>query len=565
MPMPEDPQTPWPPAHMRTALADYRKWEAWWSGDPDRLHRVYNATHVTDALDTSTGGAGTISRMSTGAATRTFWGTAPSAGTSRAAKLHVPLAADIAVASADLLFAEPPALVVPDAARRTQLIDTTAASPTQERLDLIADNGGLYPALLEAGELAAAFGGVFLRVGWDPAVADHVLFDVVPADGGVPEFRSGRLTAVLFFRDLTGTGDSRTWRHLELHSPGRVTHALYATRDHSTIGRRMDLRDHPETELLGRSTPSGVLETGSDGLTAEYVPNMRPHRRSRESYLGRSDFDGIEGQLDALDEAWTSWMRDLRLGKARLLVPESYLENLGRGRGAAFDPEAEIYNAMNMLPRDDASAFQQIQFNIRVAEHEQTTTALTVAALRGAGYSAQTFGLSGDVAATATEVVARERRSYVTRAKKIGYWRPVLRRLALAALQVDQRQFGPDGVVPELPDIEWPDGVSVDPAQMAQTIAVLETAKAISTETKVGMLHPDWDAERIAAEVARIDGAGMPPEPPGGPTPPAPVPAAVDAAPQAGPPPALPASGNRAGGNRRAPFAPRRPRLPTGP
>jgi hypothetical protein len=39
--------------------------------------------------------------------------------------------------------------------------------------------------------------------------------------------------------------------------------------------------------------------------------------------LGRSDFSGLEISLDTLDEAHASWMRDIRLGKARLIVPHS--------------------------------------------------------------------------------------------------------------------------------------------------------------------------------------------------------------------------------------------------
>jgi hypothetical protein len=36
-------------------------------------------------------------------------------------------------------------------------------------------------------------------------------------------------------------------------------------------------------------------------------------------------------------------MRDIRLGKARLIVPHRYLDNIGRGKGAVFEPEREVY------------------------------------------------------------------------------------------------------------------------------------------------------------------------------------------------------------------------------
>ncbi len=54
---------------------------------------------------------------------------------------------------------------------------------------------------------------------------------------------------------------------------------------------------------------------------------------------------GLETELDGLDEAISSWMRDVRLGKARLIVLHSYLENIGRGKGAVSEPDREVYSA----------------------------------------------------------------------------------------------------------------------------------------------------------------------------------------------------------------------------
>jgi hypothetical protein len=39
---------------------------------------------------------------------------------------------------------------------------------------------------------------------------------------------------------------------------------------------------------------------------------------------------------------------------------------------------------------------------------------------------------------------------------------------------------------------------------LATTLQLLAAAEAASTEVKVAMLHPDWDEDDIAAEVARI-------------------------------------------------------------
>src|SRR5690625_7222410 len=68
---------------------------------------------------------------------------------------------------------------------------------------------------------------------------------------------------------------------------------------------------------------------GVDGLGAVYIPNLLPNRLFPESSEGVSDYQGSVQLLDALDEVWTSWIRDIELGMARLLIDEDMLK-IGR-------------------------------------------------------------------------------------------------------------------------------------------------------------------------------------------------------------------------------------------
>lgn len=500
-------RTPWPPPEQKRATDLYERWGAWYAGNPDKLAEVYrDAVSPGVGLDPQRAvRPGQYRGGMIGLAARAFWGTPPPGHTLTSARLHIPLASDIASASADMLFGEPPQASIPDAKR------------AQQRIEEYLADGGLAAVLLEAAEICAAYGGVYLRVSWDKAVAEMPLYDAIPPDSAVPEFRSGRLVAVTFWRVLPRNGDDRRWVHLERHEPGRVFHGLYAGWEKDKLGRQLPLAEHPETKPFAEQVDaSGGMDTGADGLAADYVPNMRPNRDLRGSQLGRSDFAGVEPLMDSLDEAWTSWMRDLRLGKARLVVPRAYLTNLGKGKGAYFDAEQEIFETVEAMPSTEGLTLSQVQFNIRVPEHQQTCDALTAQAVRGAGYSMQTFGEAGDVAATATEVSARDRRTVVTRKRKIGYWSPSLSRILYAGLQIDAKQFGVDGLVPARPAMEWPDAAGQDPKDLAQTLQLLEAAKAVSTRTKVEILHPEWETEQVDKEVEAIDSAGMPPVPPPG-------------------------------------------------
>ncbi|MHC5259900.1 phage portal protein [Streptomyces sp. UC4497] len=517
MPLPTS-DTPWPPTdhQVQAALAD---WDAWYSADPDRLENRYQGRGYREALDRPAQHRGGL----VGKVARWFWGNPTSAGEKRT-KLHVPLAGDIARTSSELLFSEPPKLV-------------SEHTTTQDRLDELM-NTGLQPTLLEAGELCAALGGAYLRVVWDEEVSDRPWLDAVAADRAVPEFRYGRLSAVTFWTVLETEDSRRILRHLERHERGRIFHGLYEG-SLTALGHAIPLTEHPATAGLATEVDEeGGLDTGApDHLTASYVPNVRPARAWRHipsaAYWGQSDFQGIEALMDSLDETYSSWMRDVQNGKGRIVVPNTMLESLGPGQGAAWDEERRIYSGLNMLQRPgDPNPLTVVQFEIRVEQHRNTCQALLEQAVRQAGYSASTFGETGDGAAvTATEIRARERRSMSTRGRKSMYWGPGIADGAAALLAVEAGpRFRVGDLEVEPPRVEFQDSISEGMTELATTAELLRRAEAASDETLVQMIHPDWDEDQVQAEVDRLgkarevadpfltgaeDPADGPPKPPG--------------------------------------------------
>lgn len=486
MPLPDGGKTPWPPPYLRPALERMHVWDAWYGGDPDILSAVYGgATAGPDPKPYQYAG-GLIGRIA-----RVFWGQPPPPGEQRT-KLHIPIAGDLCGVSSDLLFSEPPTLTVDD-------------ETTQARLDDIADDT-MHATLQTAAELAAALGGVYLRPVYDTELADAPWLDAVHADAAVPEFRWGRLAAVTFWR-VVAESDGTVLRHLERHEPGIILHGLYmGTPDE--LGRPIPLTESPATVgLAPQVNEEGAIPTGYDRLAAVYVPNQASRRWRKTpgcKDLGRSDLDGVEPLMDALDEAYSSWMRDVRLAKGRITAPETMLDSNGPGRGARWDPDREVYSGLNMLHRGDSGTGLTIsQFAIRAAEFEATTQNLVERIVGSAGYSVQTFGGSGDVAVTATEVTARERRSMTTRGRKSLRWRPALSEALAALLAIDAQVFR-SGVVPDRPSVEFADGVQEDMLTLANTADVLRRAQAASTDVLVRMVHPEWDDDQVSTEVDRI-------------------------------------------------------------
>jgi len=511
MPLPA-PNTPWPPPQLRQILRAMAGWDAWYTGDPEKLALHYGATGPNliaanmDHLATYRGGL-------VGRVARWFWGQPQRS--LQMTKLHVPVAADLCQVSADLLFAKPVTLTVDHSA-------------TQTRLASLADDG-LHDTLAEAAEIAAALGGVYLRVTWDRSVVpDQPFLTAVHADGAAPEFRWGRLVAVTFWRVANRDRDA-VLRHLERHEldasgEGVIAHGLYLGSDDS-LGRPVPLTESPVTAgLAALVDENGAIPTRSPGLAVVYAPNARPQRIWRAdplgASLGRPDLDGVEHLMDALDETYTSWMRDIRLGKARVFLAKSMLDQLPNGQGVAWDADQEIYAALNLLapPGNTGNGLpiQAEQFAIRYAEHAATAAELLAVILRTAGYSAQTFGMDpGDARAsnlTATEVQARERRSYLTRDRKIRLWRPAVAAIATKLLWTDRVVFG-SRVDPNRPvNVVFADSAQESALALAQTAQALSAAGAASTRTLVQLVHPAWDADQVAGEADLIatERAGTP-------------------------------------------------------
>lgn len=511
LPGPDNAKMAWPPPVWSPIARAQNLWSAWYSGDPDQLSWAYQGLGG-NSLTGSTFFGTTGEYPSTGAhfrgpaptATATidryFWGQITPPAEKRA-KLHIPLAGDIASMSADLLFSKRPRLEVPDKVSQAWLENTL--------------DDELHATLREGAEVGAALGGRFMRIVWDKDVADQPWVDIVHPDAAVPTFRHNKLISVVFWRILEDTG-SQVVRHLEQHDMigDVIQHGVYVG-DQLTLGMPDSLANYPQLAPISAAVdPSGNivlpdLPNGADTVT--YIPNMRPNRAWRyvsgSAPIGRSDYQGVEPAMDALDETYTSWMRDIRLGKMRLMVPTSYLESRGPGKPAIADIDREVFIPMNQLAGTaDKAMITANQFQIRFQEHANSADRWTQAAVQGAGYSPQTFGeqSTGGGTITATEIEDRQRRTLLTRGKKIQYERPGTANVLFGLMAIHATQFGQRGLIPQRPDVVFPNAVLPSPQELAQTAVALSTAKAASLQTLVQMVNPDWDGDQVDEEVDRI-------------------------------------------------------------
>ncbi len=473
----------WPPADYRTVLDPITEWATWYEGNPDKLAAFYNRSQSVRPSQQASGVVGKVARW--------FWGQPVPAGQAKA-RTHVPIARDIARVSARLLFGEQITLKAPDG------VDDAAVA----RLRAILDGNRGEQLLVESAEFCSAMGGVWFRIGWDNTIAAHPLISVVQPDVAFGTWRYGRLAEVTFVQVVRAEGQS-VWRHVETHTRGFISHALYQGSP-SSIGTLVPLTESSVTADLPVDANAQIV-TGVDVLTAVYVPNVRPVPRWRNDpqgqMLGASDFDGLEGSFDELDEAWTNLRREGRLNKSRIIAAEHLLQNIGPGAGAMFDADREVFTSVKSPADMQSLPITLAPSTLTVADRLSEIEALTRRIYQDAGYSPETFGMAATVAVTATEVTARERKTMTTREAKTRTWTTALEELFDAVSAVDAKLFNGVRVRPV---VEFPASVSPSIGEVAQAVQALNTAQAASIETKVRMVHPDWDDTKVAEEVALI-------------------------------------------------------------
>lgn len=482
----------WPPEHLRPVFHTIATHKA-----------LYQGPESPDL----TRGAGWEPRSRrggvVGAVSRILWGDARPI--ERPPRHHVPLPADLATLSADLLFSESPRILPPD----------EVSDEIKTRIDEVVNTADNHSKFLQGAEIASALGGVFFRVVWDEDTAPYPMLDVVYPDQAVPVWQWGRLKQVTFWSVLE-VDSGRVWRHLETHKPGRIEHELYVG-DKDSLGLAHPLSDHEDTAWLEPLVDGEAgFETGSDQLTATYITNAMPSRQFGDnpelSPYGRSDYEGVEQLFLDLDDAYTSWMRDIRLAKSRLFVDDTALIDKGPGKGSTFDDDHEVYTPLRGYGSmaEGRKMIEAQQFAIRNEEHKQTIQHILYAILRATGYSPSTIGENEQSnRITAKEVRSRETASRRTWTKKQRYWEAGLKPLIETMLEVDAFIFG--SVLTERVNLEFKISNSLegDIVDLADTIQKLDVADAISLDQKLRMMYPNWSRQQLNEEAEKIRGQGF--------------------------------------------------------
>lgn len=470
----------WPPTDLfRHKTAEY---SAWYSGEAALLADFYHDNDAKNLLNLT---------YSSPCRNNGFW--ARQISNNSNFYIHVPVAGDIAETSSAFLFGKSPIIRFKS--------DSEDMKDEQDALDKMLTDSGFFSKIVEGAEICSAIGGVYMKVVWDSEMSEEPIPMLVQCDMAFPIFKYGKLSEVTFVYEVLSTSEDNTkYRLAETITKGKIINVLYEGSANS-LGEIVPLNTIDETADLDEEIDTAGV------MTAVYIPNLLPNKLNRQSPQGRSDLCGLETLMDSLDEVFSDWMVDVQIARGKIHVPAGYLTKLKDEAGThKFNIDTMAYMEMECDPTSLSTQITATQFEIRAEDYERTCLNLLDRIITSAGYSPQSFGLNiQGRAESGTALNVRERKSFSTTNKKQSYWEPALKQIVKAMCAIKNAflngNFKNEGSV----NIAFSDSISNNFSELSTAVKTLSDAKALSTKTKLMMIHPEWTDVQIDEEIELIN------------------------------------------------------------
>lgn len=182
----------------------------------------------------------------------------------------------------------------------------------------------------------------------------------------------------------------------------------------NTLMKKSGSGEYRETEL-SELYPNLEKETVINGLHKPLFVYFRPSCGG--NVLGSSAFAAAVDTLEALDVVFDSLQREFVLGKKRIIVPTSALRGEYGKDGKLhkyFDEQDEVYQAFSPDDREELKIYDN-SGTLRVTEHTDALQQLLDLLCMQAGLSAGSLSYHTSYVKTATEVVARNDKTFRTK------------------------------------------------------------------------------------------------------------------------------------------------------
>lgn len=194
------------------------------------------------------------------------------------------------------------------------------------------------------------------------------------------------------------------------HSTYVIKNELYKSDKEDVLGSLVSLTElYPD---LAETTTYADLTRSTFVFTKTATAN----NKHMDSPLGIPLFANALDTIKAIDEAFDSFNREFRLGKKRIMVPDSMVQgkpNPYTGRvDLEFDTNDEVYQKYKSSGVKDETSIVDISVDIRAEAHIKSINSLLNVYAMQIGFSPGTFTFDGNSVKTATEVISEKSETY---------------------------------------------------------------------------------------------------------------------------------------------------------
>lgn len=480
-------------------IAEYKTWSI---GSGELLRRFYLSSSTVETLNY-------------------FWKRAP-VGTRM---LHSGIPGLIASKMPRILFGSGVQTVVDVYTEDGRKVLEGKSKEAKETLDTILKEMNVSDRLTAAATDESWSGHCFFKLSHDASLSQFPIIET--ADITNAEVIKNRgVTKAIVFKTWYKPKKDDNWRLDEIYGvndagDATITYRLYKLENGKE--KPMPLNALPETQDLaeiGLDEDGTYTFDGLKGLLAFEKPNKIPSLEFPHGNYGASDYEGAIDSFDALDEAYSKIIEEIRSNRTIRYTPSSMIPRDRDGEQRLSDDFTNNYVKVESDPDQDAK--NQITFSIipdKTEDHKQKYVTALSAALNKAGLSPFAIGITGleSINASAESQQERNKVTLETRKAKLELWKPFLEKMYEQILAyndwlvrnvkgIKQDGFKPiDATLDQIKvRVEFGDYIMDTEKQRTEIWGSAKSMGVASIHEAVRKIHPDWEDTDIEEEVNLI-------------------------------------------------------------
>lgn len=492
-------------------MAEYK---IWYSGNKNQLRRLYRDNIQEESLNY-------------------FWYKAPL----NERMIHSGIPGLISTKMATILFGSGFQIKLVVYKEDSEEEDEIKSKQAQDLFDNLLTIMKVNERLENGAEHESWGGGIFFKLSHKVALSNYPILEVADVTKAEAIIDRGVLVAIKF--KYWYVHKDRRYRIDEIYTTNEdnfatIRYELFELRSNGEE-RQLPLETIPEGAEI-KYTADGeqklndndeFVYTNVKGMLAFYKPNKTPSHEFTDSYFGASDYEGALDSFDALDEAYTALIQELRDNKTIRYFPETMIPKRevilsdGRVISEPMLPNGFVTNYVMVTGDLDQNAKNEIKITQIPDKSESLLikwrTALTTA-INNAGISPLALGITGleAVNSSAESQQERNKATLETRAKKLKLWTPFMKDLFMQMMiltswmqqntNADQDAFAKLDLNFDNLDINITFGDYITPKieERIETWGSAKTQGVASIETVIDNIHPEWTEIQKLTEVQRL-------------------------------------------------------------